>query len=991
MQYAEDFHATPPHRLGETMLGGADLPASPDHGEVSAMVKRLVNARSLDLSLRSSHRNVDCPGLQDDGEATCGRYCAAEHLTLLRAFTVTGAHLQSPPPDPPPPDPAPGGPPLPPSAPFTECSNTCRELGGELHPDDFECRDGGKGSRLPTLCAYGTNCDACGFRENTEAIEQDDSCATRANGVCEDGGAGSGFILETEYAYGGRTSLCGFGQDKTDCAGLGARTTQPLTAESFQGVTSFSRPTPPPPPPPSPAPSPPPPGSFESCGKTCSAFFKVETAPGLPNAYSFDCSGTADQIAHKRAKGECPSDGPEITGTVDLCSDGGFGARPVEWTGNELGDGEGATRFACDYGSQCGACSPRVRVATTDEGCVRSGDNLGGACRDSCWVDRSNDDKGVPHNTEEQYDAAATNADGSSNVNTLCHDGGPGSSSAKCPFGSQSTRCGPSRTITYTSPFHCGYEAYPCGDATTRRRLLFGGTMQSRDVAVPPPPPPKPPPPRPPPNAAVEAVFGTEPFAADVPPPTPPAPPPPPPPRPPPPLPPPPLAPNSFDTCACSCFTEDSVRNEGTNQAGWADIAVRARATSVVPSAVLYRAHAVLTRGRRLHADGAVWVVGQGNKVGRYIHSDACAAQIAHLVAGWKQDRTAAAAMLLSSNPLTAYMGHQPWWWSVLSHGSDYNARLPDAAQGPAAIAFWRDVCASLCHRKHDDDVEVIEVDLRRGLSRGGEADGLSTCDCYAYDDLGKLGVPNAASTPSHAAPNDILMAQFLKTASLVENYESETPGVDFGLRYRQYVNTYAVHRDDWSELFVDTQQSTVFYAKALESGYGPAYDALQADAGLYVGPVIVADLNACLRECALHGGGGGAAALEARMNAASMVFTSRDGSCWCSTTNWLDPARDGDLAHFPGHRELTVYRIKFCLGVAGGSSRSLVYRKGVSGAAAVCAGMPVGAGMILANGSFFVSRDAGDYNVPVDAQCNAACDANPECGMAHSVRKLRR
>ena len=42
--------------------------------------------------------------------------------------------------------------------------------------------------------------------------------------------------------------------------------------------------------------------------------------------------------------------------------------------------------------------------------------------------------------------------------------------------------------------------------------------------------------------------------------------------------------------------------------------------------------------------------------------------------------------------------------------------------------------------------------------------------------------------------------------------------------------------------------------------------------------------------------------------------------------------------------------------------------------------------GAILANGSIFFSRDAGDYSTPLDSQCRAACDANPDCGMAHSM-----
>ena len=144
LTFSEDYHATSPYPEGEETVGGADLVYDPDHGVASALVKRLVNARTIDLALRSSHRTVSCPG-EDDGESRCGRYCAAEHLTALRAFAVTGARTEASPPPPSPPSPPPPSAPLPPSAPFTECANTCRELVGDvLRPGDATCRDGGK-------------------------------------------------------------------------------------------------------------------------------------------------------------------------------------------------------------------------------------------------------------------------------------------------------------------------------------------------------------------------------------------------------------------------------------------------------------------------------------------------------------------------------------------------------------------------------------------------------------------------------------------------------------------------------------------------------------------------------------------------------------------------------------------------------------------------------------------------------------------------------
>ena len=139
--FTEDYHMTPPLRPGDATLGGAQLAHTIERAEVGAMVKRLVNARTIDLALRDSHRTVQCFH-SDDGEATCARYCAAEHLAGLRAFTVTAAPTSvSPPPSPPPPPPPVS--PLPPSIPFNECANTC--LG--LREGETRCRDGGKVNR----------------------------------------------------------------------------------------------------------------------------------------------------------------------------------------------------------------------------------------------------------------------------------------------------------------------------------------------------------------------------------------------------------------------------------------------------------------------------------------------------------------------------------------------------------------------------------------------------------------------------------------------------------------------------------------------------------------------------------------------------------------------------------------------------------------------------------------------------------------------------
>jgi hypothetical protein len=124
-------------------------------GNVGALVQRLVNGKTLDLSLRSGPMKLyDCPG-EDDGRDTCAIHCASTHLGRVRAFTVTGENVGSPPPSPPPPEPpSPIAPPFAASDTdkFNGCANTCTGVA----EDERFCRDGGKGSYSPALCAYGT-------------------------------------------------------------------------------------------------------------------------------------------------------------------------------------------------------------------------------------------------------------------------------------------------------------------------------------------------------------------------------------------------------------------------------------------------------------------------------------------------------------------------------------------------------------------------------------------------------------------------------------------------------------------------------------------------------------------------------------------------------------------------------------------------------------------------------------------------------------------
>ena len=304
--------------------------------------------------------------------------------------------------------------------------------------------------------------------------------------MCEDGGFGSEtFIDDPLYLGVGQTTKCALGTDATDCAAYGPRTSQEITSEASQGVTNFTRPAPPPPQPQEPPPPPPPPFSFDGNLDTCISYFYPN--PNTPNAWLFDCSGSVDEIANKRALGKCPP--TAVANGVAKCSDGGFGAIAIEWSGASQGNDASATQFACNYGTSTSYCSPRTQDETTDTHCTRNGDDPDGGCRDSCWVDIT----GGVHHTEQEYDPITVENGGTVQVDTRCHDGGPLSVSNRCPYGTQSTRAA-SKTISYGSIY-----AVP---VATARRLSGPTTSNFR----PPPPPPREvgaplaPPPAPPPS-----------------------------------------------------------------------------------------------------------------------------------------------------------------------------------------------------------------------------------------------------------------------------------------------------------------------------------------------------------------------------------------------------------------------------------------------------------------------------------------------------------
>ena len=168
----------------------------------------------------------------------------------------------------------------------------------------------------------------------------------------------------------------------------------------------------------------------------------------------------------------------------------------------------------------------------------------------------------------------------------------------------------------------------------------------------------------------------------------------------------------SCSTIVCS-FTEDESSNEGAGYSGWSPIEVRARATQVIDSAVLYGAHATLQRGFATETgQGHVYVAGENGDIERYVESEAAEASVAHLVSGYRDTERSRNTMLLGEVPLYWTNNTQPSWWP--SATDTRWMRLPNNTDPTThdGLDFWADVCASFCVRRFDDDAEFVELDM---------------------------------------------------------------------------------------------------------------------------------------------------------------------------------------------------------------------------------------------------------------------------------------
>ena len=387
----------------------------------------------------------------------------------------------------PPPITPPFAPPQPPLSPGL-CDNTC-----PYFASDGTCSDGGPGADAYSPCPIGTDCDDCGVRyayPPPPSLPTPGYCSNTCNswyyGRCEDGGPGA------------ESSHCALGTDCDDC---GPRAIPPPPPP----------PPPPSPPPPPPTPSPPPPtpsppapqpppefpgGGMFTCLDTCvTSSNGVCNDGGVGSESSWCPLGTDCQDCGGRVVPHPPRAPPAPPGRIYSCSNTchypSYNAKAE--------NGQCEDNWPCPLGTDCEDCGPRITYAPPPPWPFPPPPFFPPPSPPPMWCSNTCNER-----------------EGNAFTGT-CQDGGVGSISAACPFGTDCADCGP-RYMFPPFPPHTGMPPLPLS---------------------PPPSPPRPPlPPSPPPSPPRPPPPSPEPW----PPPPPPPSPTPPEPSPPPPEPPPPRA-----------------------------------------------------------------------------------------------------------------------------------------------------------------------------------------------------------------------------------------------------------------------------------------------------------------------------------------------------------------------------------------------------------------------------------------------------------------
>jgi hypothetical protein len=415
-------------------------------------------------------------------------------------------------------------------------------------------------------------------------------------------------------------------------------------------------------------------------------------------------------------------------------------------------------------------------------------------------------------------------------------------------------------------------------------------------------------------------------------------------------------------------FTEDESSSGAYS--GWSPIEVRARATQVIDSAVLYGAHATLHRGFATETgQGHVYLTGQDGEIERYVESEAAEASVAHLVSGYRDTERSRNTMLLGEVPLYWTNNTQPSWWP--SATDTRWMRLPNNTDPTThdGLDFWADVCASFCVRRFDDDAEFVELDMTTTHA----VDGKGTCACYAYQDTNLQS--SHANKTSHAAPDDLRALEFLHRHKKIPDGENN------------HTHVFAMKKATGHGLWIPELQSTLYHARMFEAGIDVRTevtlqaldDATRVDNGQGSNWAVLYSISSaerCLSECAKEAVGHRRALKTVRFNAIAQ-------NCYCFESSLFGWAFDAPLANASTGLEASFwerdqaddpsdwFEVKFCEHTRPDEhGRTMVFSKTqtLPQETSWCAGSPAGAGYVLKSGSVLQSYHLGQSSAVSDA-----------------------
>jgi len=376
-------------------------------------------------------------------------------------------------------------------------------------------------------------------------------------------------------------------------------------------------------------------------------------------------------------------------------------------------------------------------------------------------------------------------------------------------------------------------------------------------------------------------------------------------------------------------------------------MAVIARSTQIVPSAVTYLAHATLHRGYAMETgQGHVYLEGHDDNIERFVEAPAAKAKIAHLVSGFRDDTNSMNHMHLGSVPLIYFNNSAPSWWPA-SFGDSWKS-LPNNSNPETTIGrqFWGDVCASYIVANFDDEAEFLEIDFTTSPA---------LCSAYAYSD------PNAPTDTrhSHAAPDDVRALEVLHWHHKIEDSNN-------------LIMFFAMHKSLGRSRFIGAVQSTLYYERLFE----PDIDHSNVQNTLWWKKSITgkSTVNGCLDQCAIDSYYNESDLKAVRFEPGTPTVPT--ASCDCFHDNMYGQQHRGQWKRVPDSN-VQWFATTFAFLVRPDThGRSMVWNRQFD---KWYHGSPVGAGYILSSESVLQSYQLGQSSTPFDLLCREVrCHIRP-------------